>query len=64
MKSKSMHKKDLAKKAEMSLSTFRYYLNVRLIDELKEMGYHPRQKYLTPKQVHFLCERLTITDDD
>ncbi|MGD9930044.1 MAG: hypothetical protein AB7U05_08490 [Mangrovibacterium sp.] len=64
MKYRAMHKKELAKLAEMSPSSFRSWLNVRLIDELKKMDYEPRQKYLTPKQVHFLCNRLAIIIDE
>jgi len=59
-----MTKKALAEKAGMGISTLRYYMNVKYIDKLKEMDYYPRQKYLTPKQVHFLCEELVIVDDD
>lgn len=64
MKHRAMHKKELAKILGVSIRTLRYWLNVTYFSELEQVGYIKTQKFLTPKQVSFLYDRLVITSDE
>jgi hypothetical protein len=60
---KLVSKKELRIKSGLSATAFRYYLNVRYIDELAAMGYRKTQKIFSPAQYRFLVDKLVIVDE-
>ncbi|HQN16667.1 MAG TPA: helix-turn-helix domain-containing protein [Bacteroidales bacterium] len=53
-----MYKYEIADKIGISMSTLSRWINGRYFTELASLGYKKSQKYLTPKQIIFLSEKL------
>ncbi|MHA7109249.1 hypothetical protein ACRTDU_03935 [Sunxiuqinia elliptica] len=60
-KNMAMLKSEYAKKIGIPFRTLSRYINEMYIDEMKTFDYSVTQKYLTPKQIQFLNEKLVIT---
>lgn len=56
----TMLKSEFAQLAGIPFRTLSRYMNTLYLNELEEMDYMKSQKYLTPKQIHFLKEKLVI----
>ncbi len=53
---KTLTKKQLMQKMQISSSTLQNYLNNFWFDKLKETGYYKRQKIITPHQLLIIKE--------
>lgn len=60
-KNMAMLKSEYAQQIGIPFRTFARYLNDLYLDELKALDYSVNQKYLTPKQIQYLNEKLVVT---
>lgn len=61
---KGMMKWEYSQFANITPRTLRRYLNILYLEDLRQMDYRPTQRHLTPKQVHFLNEKLVVISDN
>lgn len=59
----AMLKSEYAKLVGIPVSTLRRYCNKLYLAELQKMDYFPAQKWLTPRQILWLNEKLVIRLD-
>lgn len=57
----AMLKSEYAKKIGIPVSTLRRYCNKLYLAQLQTMDYTVSQKWLTPKQIHWLNDKLVVT---
>ena len=57
---KAMYKCELARSAGVSVKTMRQWCKENF-QQLKQYGYHPSDKLLSPGAVQYLCEKYVIT---
>ncbi len=57
----AMLKSEYAKKIGIPFRTLSRYINELYIDEMKAFDYSVTQKYLTPKQINYLNNKLVVT---
>ena len=62
MKKKLQYKYQIAELCGVSMTTFRFWLNTKYFDKLKEIGYHKNQKYLTFPQIVLLNSILDFLE--
>lgn len=55
-----MLKKEYAQRVGIPYRTMARYMNVHFLNELKEIDYSISQKYLTPKQIAWLDQKLVV----
>ncbi|MDD3011316.1 MAG: hypothetical protein PHU97_08370 [Bacteroidales bacterium] len=56
-----LYKNEVADLLGISRSTLAHWLNEKYLDDLVKIGYRKKQKYLTPKQLTFLQEKVDLT---
>ncbi len=60
-KNMAMLKSEYAKAIGIPFRTLSRYINEMYIDDLKAFDYSITQKYLTPKQINYLNNKLVVT---
>ena len=57
-----MYKYEVAQLLNIQPGTLSRWLNVLYLKDLQEIGYNKNQKYLTPKQLNYLKDKIDLVE--
>jgi Asp-tRNA(Asn)/Glu-tRNA(Gln) amidotransferase B subunit len=57
-------KKEVCRLLDISPRTLANWMNVRYYQELRELGYTPNQKLLTPAQLNYLADKIGLDREE